>query len=883
MSDHDGESSSEVEHLHFLCMMDVDGEVDMLTLAAGENWLEWNEAEKHRPCILSLSTDDTKGENKIPPTHKDINSKRKERRCYLCFDVDGSVLTIKDMRDPVPDDYEPDANSSDWSTMIEKQDSEGKVALVRRQMKVAQDQDHIVFVDSAGVVHLSFLYRYVAEPAVSPVTAAPSPIQYDEIRNGNYSHENGKHNDEADADDEVGYPFDPIEVVKAANSGGSSESHDSSKSQKAKKSIRKGGETSKFNANPHWLQKRDKEDVMESTLNEDDPPSPATSSNSAPEIETQLQVKPLETATLSALTAARTRVSLSKSANQMSEKELSQLSTQSDCDEDMQVDSSDHSRGTASEPELNKYAVQTDSAVRADSVLAAGLLTQPADDVDDDDATVDPLEVADAHIDEAWAEDKTGAPMDIEIHIKGTSPTKHTTPSVNNDEGSGVEYRELEPSTPASANVPTSKSSESLCSPNLLGGETTKDAAAATRTKIAEQVEPRHPAEGSLIGQDGLLVVGNTSTSINPVEQNAKDTGVTEEMQQDTGVTEEMQPAAFSDVTTGSPSVVPDQDQDDDETKGIDMQQTLSGKSERSRSRVVKAKVGDLSLEADDSVPQENQKRTKTGVLGKHALPARNETKKMTGRRNMQLARASSPVSGSPAALLDGNASASTRKTTRKQKSVTKKDDLSGDTVVPTQVAHRAGDFVGTSATPKPSKTTAGSVAIESDFAGPNEDMGLQKDTVLTQSHTSKAKPLRKRKGVPEKDQPALDINDKTKVLERMPVSVAEEAKNIPGTLKVARTHRAAQRMATPAAADTLEHVQLPRAKRARRTPTKAVSGRGSSPSEGSENEEGNAIRILATGFDLDSKQKEVSLNPCFQPNLSGFLTLGRSLPVDGH
>jgi hypothetical protein len=210
-----------------------------LPLLPGENWLQWNECNIDQPAttvtslptrsdslpgssmslptIFSLSADVTDMVH-LPPTHDEINLSLASNSsslslansdagdegddyndsginesnanmyrhmnipfvgrqcCYLCLDVDESILTIKDMRDPiVPDSDLTSWNMNHhhfWTVHIQtnhQRNSDNRsnhkthctYSLTRRQLHVLSDRDSIVFRHGqTGTVQMVLEHRY---------------------------------------------------------------------------------------------------------------------------------------------------------------------------------------------------------------------------------------------------------------------------------------------------------------------------------------------------------------------------------------------------------------------------------------------------------------------------------------------------------------------------------------------------------------------------------------------------------------------------------------------------------------------------------------------------------------------------------------------------
>jgi hypothetical protein len=226
---------------------------ERLVLLPGENWLQWNETECPMPSILSLAAEVTDMVH-LPPSHDEINSSiassytissslsisstneeefhRPRRtvameRCYLCIDVDASMATIKDMRDPLmPDGEVASSTSPQWTAHILDHPLNSVTIrtfppphLVRRCMRVLKDTNRILFRHPiSGAICMELEYRQgskdegdhrevhyssKAEPKVeassssSPSTSIPTKKRAESLLETMAQHTRGAFQDEA--------------------------------------------------------------------------------------------------------------------------------------------------------------------------------------------------------------------------------------------------------------------------------------------------------------------------------------------------------------------------------------------------------------------------------------------------------------------------------------------------------------------------------------------------------------------------------------------------------------------------------------------------------------------------------------------------------------
>lgn len=517
------------EHIHVLGLPDGNGELEMVTLMQGENWLRWSQAEGNdgtvhvQASIVSLDADNKAAG--VVPSHKEINSISSDcgEWCYLCFDVDGSIATVKDMRDPLHGGDDVHRSVDAWTVVIQKESSSEDGAnapnnavhhISRRRMHVVRDHDVFHFYGLNGESpKLSLFYRYdygtivdettPSSPAKEAAATSSSPLQSspgqvaDEAKHASPVQEDP--NADYYDDEQHNFPIDAKEATPS-KSDNSSENHDDLPEKVAPKAMKHNkepqspvsaaSESSTADPTSTRVQSHDNDNAPKRS-----PSSPSTPSTAASAVETQIQIK------------AVLPVSIENAAKK--EEPPSQLSSQSDAEEEEGDASSDSD--TASESGLNKTA---------NSMLEGGLLlllTQPNstndddnasfvnahDDEDDDDSTVDPLQDAsDLHL----VKQTIAAPKEIFV-FETIAVTATAAPPQNADNAQVVSDCNPGPekshAAPIAINYYDGGEEETKLSDNILPLAEEKEEQQPT-TPPAKPPAPRNSARSRLQSPEGL-------------------------------------------------------------------------------------------------------------------------------------------------------------------------------------------------------------------------------------------------------------------------------------------------------------------------------------------------------------------------------------------
>jgi hypothetical protein len=925
--------SDDVKHLHFLCWPDNE-DVEILTLTSGENWLQWSEEaadEGERPRLRSLATITEAadpglfGDKLAFPTHQEINSQSSTERCYLCFDVDGPVLTVKDMRDPVPDDCESDTESDAWTAQIQKgDDTSGILAIARRQMKVVYDQDSIVFVDSAGENRLSMEYRCITE------TKATSPVQVNEMQHASLMELENSDDNES----EVGYPFDATDNAKEAILETKAASRDISDPSTAAKSTHGSGATQNHKeensplsvgsestaAAPTQLQVHNTR-TMESPTSDDASLSPSITSTAAPEMITQLQGARPAAETQSPLAEAQPPISIHKATAERAE--LSQMSAQSDGEEDVDKNS-DQSSETPSESELKQDAVQIDST-------AVGLSTQLTDDnasIADDSITVDPLdELACVHRSETQS-DKIKVPDQLEVQAGGdvpenlsttstvdpldeacmhphaetqpcppdeievpeplgaqtagdvqeddkratTNPEEPTILPIDIEERSDVrataELPAPEMTTPAKTNITVLQSPNGLCSPDLLGGSPSPSPQADPGTPAESTPQKseslKAPVSHDAVGRPATespeaapALAGTKANKISETTHNGDESPMPDcdpslpniptidnSVQHADNTEEVALPVEMEQASTAAP------DGDTGAHKDNGFEQTHNLHVEAPRKQKTVAKRNALAVETTDSATPSGEKPSTEGEAARNAPVDGVSRRKSDIRSSMKRTtiRAETDDDTDEISRPQSTIKSSRNRTTTHAEA----DDGTPEVSKPKRAMrssrkHTTTDAKANDATPEVSK----------------QESAIRSSRKRTTTHA-------------EADDGTLEVSRPKSTIRSSRKKATTDAKPVNSTPDVSRPKsdiRSSRKRATACAeSDTTQVAQLSTTKRSRRTLQTPSSSRQATTSPHHGESEGTSIRILATGFDLDNKQKKVS-TPLFNGDLCGRCT----------